>query len=363
MKTIILSAIFQFAFFLTSVGQINLYSKYGEEGKWVESQHRTYMKSLYMKGRDSLLSSKMIFVLPDTYDKAVYKSVLQNAWTVTDFDVVYFKNFSIKDYLTENYSFCTLEINQSIRSLEDGPSDPSSVNIQSMYAYFKFSHFDEISARKDLSELESKKEKMGSKKYKKRERLIISWATKPFAKTYFCLKGTLVNDIKGNKVPVDGSRANYIANSLYNYNLVTLKNYVQKVNALIERNTGWAMTGKRKSTSEIKLLKDKTLYVPDYFAIKWNPFTWMDSKPDINFIHKVFSNYGFDYKVISQKELERKVIQDNEMIYYLKMCRFSSNLILEIVNSKTGEIIYRHYRGTTYNVSKGLVNNIKRDIN
>lgn len=60
--------------------------------------------------------------------------------------------------------------------------------------------------------------------------------------------------------------------------------------------------------------------------------------------------YNYKYEVISDEELNNKIL-NNEELYYLRYVRMNAERFLQVVNSKTGEIIYRNYiTGMSYNI-------------
>ena len=58
----------------------------------------------------------------------------------------------------------------------------------------------------------------------------------------------------------------------------------------------------------------------------------------------------FSKSIISDEELNNKIL-NNEELYYLRYVRMNAERFLQVVNSKTGEIIYRNYiTGMSYNI-------------
>ncbi|MBP2834289.1 hypothetical protein J8281_19065, partial [Aquimarina sp. U1-2] len=54
---------------------------------------------------------------------------------------------------------------------------------------------------------------------------------------------------------------------------------------------------------------------------------------------KQFKDYDFQYKVVSNNELNTKIL-NKENIYYLMYTRFNQIKILSIINSLSGDVIY-----------------------
>ena len=83
---------------------------------------------------------------------------------------------------------------------------------------------------------------------------------------------------------------------------------------------------------ELKKLTQTTLYIPSYLADKI-------SEPEI------LSEYNYRYQIISDEELNAKILNSDEL-YYLRFNTARSLRWFEVINSTTGTVVYRDYRGS-----------------
>lgn len=89
---------------------------------------------------------------------------------------------------------------------------------------------------------------------------------------------------------------------------------------------------------ELGLLKQKTLYIPDYVLETRRGFT---KEKDL------LKSYKHPVKVISKEELNKKVMNSAEPIYYLIATGTHDTQLISIINSKTSELVYHDYIGNS----------------
>ncbi len=91
--------------------------------------------------------------------------------------------------------------------------------------------------------------------------------------------------------------------------------------------------------AELKKLKSGTLYIPDEFLCSYNMF---NDKTDCHTDEKkILGMYPAKYTIITGKELNNKLMNDIDTFFYANCLLLRDNvLVLEIVNSKTGEVIF-----------------------
>ena len=90
----------------------------------------------------------------------------------------------------------------------------------------------------------------------------------------------------------------------------------------------------------------------DKFCItqRTNAFTAEISDGEDKEVEKLFSKYDYDYEFISTEDLD-KAIEENKEFYYLRYARANAERFVQVVNSKTGEVIFREYiTGLGYNL-------------
>ena len=140
-----------------------------------------------------------------------------------------------------------------------------------------------------------------------------------------------------------------------------LKNYFQKVNQQLEKEQVYWMYG-GDYLPEIKNLTSQKLYIPSYMGIKYNAWKGIDGEEDEENIHDLLKKYDYDYEMIEENDLSNKILE-NEEFYYLRYVRVNAELFLQIINSKTGEIVYRDYMtGMSYRIKGKHISNINSKI-
>ena len=157
----------------------------------------------------------------------------------------------------------------------------------------------------------------------------------------------------------------YTKDCFYTYELGFLQNYFQKINNLIVKEEVYWMY-EDDYTSELKKLTKETLYVPSYMEIMFNPFKRLDSDERKKAVIKTFDEYAYTYKFQEDAVINERILNGEEF-YYLRYARVNSQKFIHIINSKTGEIIYRNYKtGFAYNLKgkhlKELNKTIKKSL-
>lgn len=204
----------------------------------------------------------------------------------------------------------------------------------------------------DVEEINKKLPKVKAKKEEKRKRKIkeIFIENKDaIARFYFFPTGEFVDlALKGEEDKIVEEM--YTKNVFFNYTPGMLKNYFQKANSLITNGETYAMSGKDFDSEKIAGLSTSTLYVPEYVKQKTDAFTADIDDQDEKDAAKMFRKYEYDYEYISSNDLDEAIISGKEL-YYLRYVRVNNEKFVQIVNSKTGEVIFRDYiAGLTYNL-------------
>ncbi|MCB9314635.1 MAG: hypothetical protein H6569_00710 [Lewinellaceae bacterium] len=135
---------------------------------------------------------------------------------------------------------------------------------------------------------------------------------------------------------------------IYNWGPGYLKNDIQLLMALLGKDEKRWLFKSETDEKQIKKLKKETLYVPDYVLIKFNKFNGDESKRHDE--KDLLSDYKLPYKLISNAELNRKIIEETEPFYYLVYIKSSTDKYVSVYNSQTGEMVYTTYTGISYNL-------------
>lgn len=129
-----------------------------------------------------------------------------------------------------------------------------------------------------------------------------------------------------------------------NYGLGYLKNYLQLIQRKLKNQERFSAYDAYVNKKEIKKLKNYVLYAPKKFNIK----NESDRVNEMNEIkasdyEKVLQTYAYDYQIIEPDELNSKILNAKESIYYLQYLTINAKKFINIINAKTGVIIYKEY--------------------
>jgi hypothetical protein len=366
MKIRILLFLFVLAFNYVSIGQISVSSN--TLGRVDEFKPEVFKN---FKGTTT------IFILSNIYDKAEYDKLLKSCWTVTPYKIVSANDFDYKDFLTKEYSFahliCSvyekdrsffsrnnikihlLDIDKINSKLEDTKGKYEKFLSLVNKNFIEIASFDLFANTEFLNRCNKSFGNSGGFQLvmSNIEQRIYIYTKKMFPEE---------NEMKNLDFRNDLKELVYEKKSFKNYNLGTLKNYFQKVNELLSKEQFYWMYEADK-LPEIKNLKTATLYIPDYNKIKYRPVKMADEDKSEKDLTELFEDYPYKYEFISDKNLENKIL-NNEEIYYLRYVKVNSQKFFHIVNSKSGEVIYRDYDSgmSSYNIDNKDFKNLAKAI-
>ncbi len=305
----------------------------------------------FPKGRlDKFKGTETIFVLSDIIDNATYKKTLSDSWDITPYKLVNRDDFDILEYSNGNYSFANLEGHHVIKTTKSG------AQVDYLYIYIKFFMLDAEGLNKDISKL-----KKSSKKYQKKLNKAISTNKENIARVDLFPKDTFLPTALSSETSVIMDSI-YSKDVFYNYKSGFLKNYFQKVNNQLKEGEEYWMY-ENDFLPELKKLAKETLYIPNYHLIKFNPWKMKATKDKESF-EKVFESYEHKFKFQDENEIDRRILAGEEF-YYLRFVRVNSQKFIHIVNSKTGEVIYRNYVAgmlSSYNLKSRHLKDINSKI-
>ncbi|MEI6696649.1 MAG: hypothetical protein WCO13_11330 [Bacteroidota bacterium] len=138
------------------------------------------------------------------------------------------------------------------------------------------------------------------------------------------------------------------------------KNYIQGFQRFFEDNRShYFRTITYSNPKEIKKLKNEILYVPtsilvDNSGITFNNYK-KNKKPPIK-ASVLFADYIGKYQVISLKELNEKILNSEEAIYYISHAED-----VTVTNSKTGEIIFGQTLASTSTALNEMMDIMEED--
>ncbi|WP_299220961.1 hypothetical protein [uncultured Aquimarina sp.] len=304
--------------------------------------------SKFKKGTlDKFKNTETVFVLSDIYDKNTYEKILKDSWNVTPYKLVNKKDFDIEDYLSDKYSIARLVGFKRIKQMKTGGTATS------LFTYIDFKIYDKETIFKKLN-------KLSEKKRAKKKNNIINRNSTNIARFYIFPKDDFISTALSQDTETIVTSM-YTDDIFFNYKPGLLKNYFQKINRLIKKEEEYWMY-KDDYQLELKKLNSNKLYIPSYMTIKYNGWTGQDSEEDDENIKKIFKKYEFQYEILQDNDLSDRIM-NNEEIYYLRYVRMNAERFLQVVNSKSGEILYRNYiTGLSYKIKSKHISDLNNKI-
>lgn len=302
-----------------------------------------------------------VFILSNVYSKSEYEAILKESWTVTPFIVVSANDFDYMDYLDVKYSFAHLQMN--IRQMRMSFSMECEINFYNL----------------DIEKLNSKIEKVKKSKHKQEALIDLIRDTKRGLATIGLFCNTEVvkladknngsgggfsvtfrdpsiytyskktNDEKVSDYQKSMIELVYDKPSFKNYSLGHLKNYFQIINKHLDKEEFIWMFDIGKKPEVIKDLKTATLYLPEYIKVEYNPRKIADSDFSEKDLKEILEAYKYKYEFISPSDLDAKIL-NNEEFYYLRFGGINAGSFFQIVNGKSGEVVFQNYAPLRYNI-------------
>ncbi len=267
---------------------------------------------------ENLKNSKTIFVFRDEDEENLDQliSSLENVWNYTELEFLSYDEYKTSEF-TEDYSFFTIKGYYSSYGKIDG------TKTENTHIYLLL-----------------------WKKINGKQRVFSRIELSPDHDTFLEARQCLID------------RSNFMStlynkSTVYNWNIANLTNALQLVNKQLEIREERSRF-KSDFTDELIKLKKDTLYVADYTLVKIGK----NHEPE-----KLLKKYDYAYKVVSIEELETLVTTSNKPIYYLSYVHSSTDKFVNVVNSKTGDIIYANYQPISYNIKSKDLGELNRAIN
>jgi len=340
-KKIILSTIC-FLTFITIFSQINI-------GK-SRSPINLYVSNLEKEEFNFLKTTITYFVVPEKLNFDELKEIINEIWTFNKIEFISEKEYSESKFVQEGNTIILLIDDNYVKTL----SNFGDVNKRTVGEYITF-RFKMFSCRK------VKKNKKG--KIKKD----IFDVAEIFFTPSLSYRNKVVSSSNRNKTLGFGLLKKSKKNKpkkvnepkFYNFNLGYIKNYFQTLNTKLTNKENLKIRDGILNKEKLKILKNKTLYTPNWILKKYNALNAKQSK--IREPKELFEKYKYKYSVISNSELNAKIL-NGEDFYYLMHTQFNQVKIVSIINSNTGEIIYLK-EDNSYNIKSSDLKKISGLIN
>lgn len=322
MKRIIL-IVFSFLSIIKLYSQINI----GQS----RSLHNTYMIDLKESQFDLVKNSTTYFIVPNQLNYEEVQKNIQQIWTLNEITFVsqdeYEKNKY--EYVSAGNSVIRIVKGDGVHAIERTkttdfamPTERTSTQIIKLGLNFKFAMFYYENVEKN------KKDEIQIKSFRVAEVYFtpsIKYRINAFGATKLLWKKRNA-DFDMTKEP-----------DSYNFNIGYIRNYFQALNEKLLKGENFKVRDGVKNKLKLKELKNQTLFAPDW-VLKQYSFITRDLK-EIVTPQELFKKYEYDYKVISNNELNAKILA-GEDFYYFMYTQFNDYKILSVIHSITGEIIY-----------------------
>jgi len=151
----------------------------------------------------------------------------------------------------------------------------------------------------------------------------------------------------------------YSEAEIRNWNPGFLRNYLKNVNDLLEGGGERGLYDGQDDLPAVLRLENETLYIPDYVLKKMHKFTGNES--DIMDPNELLSDYPYDYKFLSAKEISDKILAGDDF-YYLVYTKSSLEKYYTVYHSTDGEIIFSLYKPMSNNMKDSDFEDIAKSM-
>lgn len=329
-------------------------------------------------------NSETIFIFSNFIDKTQMEEFLKKAWTVTPFKVISESEFNINNYLEGNYSFATyhrygITFNrqkmQSAGSYDNSTrtsnTTPNNIYKSTQQVSSGFTQQSTFTNDQFLFFLINKNEyeKVREQRVKDNNFDIASFP-RIFVSS-FLLSSNRFLPVKNPKsaevtkeneiIYSDIIRRFYDIDFMYDNKIGFLYNNIQNMNYHITKEIKISFFSEPEVSNQISKLKTDTLYIPfDLYCLY--TFKNLKEKNKDNF-EKFKGDYDFPYNVLSSEDISTKIVNGEEF-YYLRFNLIETENLVQVVNSKTGDVIYsRRFSGMgPYQIPDKAIKNINREV-
>lgn len=273
----------------------------------------------FRKGEYNALRGKTTLFVVDNFDLELFTEMVKEVWTFNTYEIILRSDYVSNEnaYKSEKYAPFTKEV--LVRSYRGSDGLVSKYSFDRLH----YGHYDI------------------NKKGKVRRRTIAGVFLFPGIRT--------VNTTINKKT-----------NGYHNYGLGYLKNQLQLINReLVNDGYYWAYDSSQ-NRKQLKKLKKKILYVPNYLRENLNTWTGIEGEkedPD-----DLFKKYDHPYEWISKETLNEKIMNATEEFFYLSWVSVSNRKFVNVINGLTGEIIYEDFELHSYNIKRNDITRLNTKI-
>jgi hypothetical protein len=264
----------------------------------------------------SFKQSTTVFIIPNYLDLETFEDILSLSWDVTEFEVIKQQDFDASNYFDANYSFASIKY-------EITKSDYGTSGI------FYYDIYD-IEQDKIIKEIR----KYSQKQLKRKLPKILQKYSASIASCILQSNGLL------RYYSMDQEKINKQINNdnvFENFSPGIFQNIIQDINRHLKEKK-YSPYG-IVNDNELKKLAKSTLYI-DRFSLPRNLKKGTDSGSENLENNPIFEEYKFDFKLTNINNISSNILEEEDF-YYLRFTSVDNATYFEIVNSITGETIYK----------------------
>lgn len=146
---------------------------------------------------------------------------------------------------------------------------------------------------------------------------------------------------------------------IFNWSPGFLKSYLQIISAAITADKKISLTHEQTNKDQVASLKNQTIYINADDYRDGGIFTRDGHSLDTL---KLFKDVKFKYRLISNEELDKKILDDKTPTFYLLSVLTGGCKMVSVINSQTGEQIYLRFTSATWNLKPGDLKDLSKQI-
>lgn len=171
----------------------------------------------------------------------------------------------------------------------------------------------------------------------------------------------LFADFTAQNYPSSLYKMDYDASGhLENWSASIIANYIQQLTILLNKGEVREVKTAFYNKEEFKKLASETLFIPDYIMTKFSKNA--DDETKKYDAKEIFDVYNLTYKLLSLEELNEKILNSPTPFYYLLFIKTINEKFVTVTNSKTGEIIYSQYSGSSSNFKSSDLKDLQKAV-
>ncbi len=288
--------------------------------------------------------TKTIVVIPSELEEEDFKKIFSELWNVTPYEFVSQETFKENENAYKKNNNSVFKLNKNIyakgkRNIATGESRQTGEIINFSFRLYTY------------------KKKNKKKHYRYTiANIFFSPTIKYRTEVVYGSgrKGTFGEKINKKKINNNDEESGF-----YTFKIGYIKNFIRILNDRLVNNDIYSLRDDYVNKNTIKNLKTKTLYAPDWILRRYAPKSSTLKK--ISIPEEFFEDYDYEYKVISDDELNSKILE-GEPIYYLLHTQFNAQKVFAIIDAKNSKYVFVYNGVFSYNVKSSDFKKLNKAI-